>query len=246
VKKLLTLLAVFLFTVPVVRGQEGDPIKLFAEANRLYDSQNYSGAINLYEQLAEQGIRTPALYYNLASAHFKTKAIGKSVLYLLRAQKLSPGDDDIEGNLRFVSQFTIDKGTLSSPPLAFFTELFPLGTWTLWATIFYFLLAGLIALRIWFKSRSFPLRLGTWVAGSLFMLFAVGFYLSWDWSKVPKGVLIAKEAPVKSGPGEDFVTQLLGHEGLTFQILEEREDYFEVLLPNGVKGWVKKEEAAKV
>lgn len=245
-KKLLTLLAIFLFTVPVVWGQENDPKKLFAEANRLYDSQNYSGAVQLYEQLAEQGMHTPALYYNLASAHFKTKAIGKSVLYLLRAEKLSPGDDDIEGNLRFVSQFTIDKGTLSSPPLAFFTELFPLGTWALWATVFYFLLAGIIAFRIWFKSRSFPLRLGTWVAGSLFMLFVLGFYLSWNWSKVPKGVLIAKEAPVKSGPGEDFVTQLLGHEGLTFQILEEREVYFEVLLPNGVKGWVKKEEAAKV
>jgi tetratricopeptide (TPR) repeat protein len=246
VKKLLTLLAIFLFTTPVVWGQENDPKKLFVEANRLYDSQNYLGAIQLYEQLVEQGVRTPALYYNLASAHFKTKAIGKSVLYLLRAEKLSPGDDDIEGNLRFVSQFTIDKGTLSSPPLAFFTELFPFGIWALWATVFYFLLTGIIVLRIWFKSKAFLLRLGTWLVGVLLAVFALGFYLSWNWSKVPKGVLIAKEAPVKSGPGDDFVTQLLGHEGLTFQILEEREEYFEVLLPNGVKGWVKKEEAAKV
>ncbi|HXF47975.1 MAG TPA: tetratricopeptide repeat protein [Verrucomicrobiae bacterium] len=245
-KKLLTLLAVFLFAVPVVWGQENDPKKLFAEANRLYDAQNYLGAIQLYEQLTEQGVRTPALYYNLASAHFKTKAIGQSVLYLLRAQKLSPGDDDIEGNLRFVSQFTIDKGTLSSPPLAFFTELFPLGTWALWGTVYYFLFTGIITLRIWFKSRAFLLRWGTWLVGILLGVFALGFYLSWSWSKVPKGVLIAKEAPVKSGPGEDFVTQLLGHEGLTFQILEKREDYLEVLLPNGVKGWVKKEEAAKV
>ncbi|HEU4437339.1 MAG TPA: tetratricopeptide repeat protein [candidate division Zixibacteria bacterium] len=245
-KRLLTPLAIFLLTVSIVWGQENDPKKLFAEANRLYDAQNYPGAIQLYEQLAGQGARTPALYYNLASAHFKTKAIGQSVLYLLRAQKLSPGDDDIEGNLRFVSQFTIDKGTLSSPPLAFFTELFPLGTWALWGTVCYFLLAGIIALRIWFKSRAFLLRWGTWLAGILLAVFAFGFYLSWSWSKVPKGVLLAKEAPVKSGPGDDFVTQLLGHEGLTFQILEEREDYFEVLLPNGVKGWVKKEEAAKV
>ncbi len=245
-KKLLTPLAVFLLTVSVVWGQESEPGKFFAEANRLYDSQNYLGAIKLYEQMVDAGVRTPALYYNLASAYFKTKSIGQAVLYLLRAQKLSPGDDDIEGNLRFVSQFTIDKGTLSSPPVAFFTELFPIGTWALWATVFYFLLAGLIALRIWFKTRALPLRLGTWVVGLLLTLLALGFYLSWSWSKVPKGVLIAKEAPVKSGPGEDFVTQLLGHEGLTFQILEEREDYFEVLLPNGVKGWVKKEEAAKV
>ncbi|MCI0405896.1 MAG: tetratricopeptide repeat protein [candidate division Zixibacteria bacterium] len=245
-KKLSAPIFILLFSVPAVWGQEGDPRKLFAEANRLYDAQNYTGAVQLYEQLAENGVRTPALYYNLASAHFKTQAIGKSVLYLLRAEKLSPGDGDIEGNLRFVSQFTIDKGTLSSPPLAFFTELFPLGTWALWATVFYFLLAGLMALRIWFKSRAFLLRLGTWVSGLLLALFALGFYLSWGWSKVPKGVLLAKEAPVKSGPGEDFVTQLLGHEGLTFQILEEREDYFEVLLPNGVKGWVKSEEAAKV
>lgn len=245
-KKLFVLVFVLLGVLPFAWGQESDPKKLFAEANRLYDGQNYSGAIQLYVQLTEKGVRTPALYYNLASAYFKTKDIGKSVLYLLRAQELSPGDDDIEGNLRFVSQFTIDKGTLSSPPLAFFTELLPLSTWALWATLFYFLLTGLIAYRIWFKSRAFVLRMGTWVVGSFLVLFAFGFYLSWNWSKVPKGVLIAKEAPVKSGPGEDFVTQLLGHEGLTFQILEEREDYFEVLLPNDVKGWVKKDEAAKV
>ncbi len=245
-KRFLVLIFVLLFAVPAAWGQEGDPKKLFFEANQLYDNRNYSGAIKLYERLAEEGVRTPALYYNLASACFRTKAIGKSVLYLLRAQVLSPGDDDVEGNLRFVSQFTLDKGTLSSPSLAFFTERLSLGSWAVWTTVFYFLLTGLIALRIWFKSRVLPLRLGTWVVGFLLMLFALGFYLSWNWSKVPKGVLLAKEAPVKSGPGEDFVTQLLGHEGLTFQILEERDDYFEVLLPNGVKGWVKKEEAEKV
>ncbi|MCI0330309.1 MAG: tetratricopeptide repeat protein [candidate division Zixibacteria bacterium] len=244
-KFLFPILVLFVAALPAW-GQENDPKKLFAEANRLYDSQNYPAAIQLYEQLAERGARTPALYYNLASACFKTKAIGKSVLYLLRAQKLSPGDDDIEGNLRFVSQFTLDKGTLSAPPLAFFTERLSLGGWAVWTTVFYFFLAGLIVFRIWFKSRAFPLRLGTWVVGVLLTVFALGFYLSWNWSKVPKGVLLAKEAPVKSGPGDDFVTQLLGHEGLTFQILEEREDYFEVLLPNGVKGWVKKSEAGKV
>lgn len=245
-KKLLALIVGLLVAAPVAWGQGGDPKKIFAEANRLYDSQNYAGALKLYEKLAEQGVRTPALCYNLASAYFKTKEIGQSVLYLLRAEKLSPGDNDIEGNLRFVSQFTIDKGTLSSPPLAFFTGQLHLGAWALWTTIFYFLLTGLIAFRIWFKSRAFLLRLGTWTTGFFLVLFAFGFHLSWRWSKVPKGVLLAKEAPVKSGPGEDFVTQLLGHEGLTFQIIEEREDYFEVLLPNGVKGWVKKEEAAKV
>jgi len=246
VRKIPLLTFFLLLTASLAWGQEGDPKNLFAEANRLYDNRNYTGAIQLYERLAGEGVRTPALYYNLASAYFKTREIGKSVLYLLRAQKLSPGDDDVEGNLRFVSQFTLDKGTLSSPPMAFFTELLPVGTWALWGTIFHFLLAGLIALRIWFKSKFLFLRLGTWVSGFLLVVFALGFYLSWNWSKVPKGVLLAKEAPVKSGPGEDFVTQLLGHEGLTFQILEEREDYFEVLLPNGVKGWVKKEEAEKV
>ena len=177
-KKLLVLIFVLLFSGTVAWGQEGDPKRLFAEANRLYDNQNYPGAIQLYERLAGLGVRTPALYYNLASASFKMKDIGKSVLYFLRAQKLSPGDDDVEGNLRFVSQFTIDKGTLSSPPLAFFTELLPAGGWALWGTIFYFLLAGLIALRIWFKSRAFSLRLGTWTVGSFLALFAFGFYLS--------------------------------------------------------------------
>jgi hypothetical protein len=152
----------------------------------------------------------------------------------------------VDGNLRFVSQFTIDKGTLSSPPLTFMTERLTLDGWAVWATIFYFLLFGLVCGRVWFKLRTLPARIGTWVMGFLFVVFALGLYLRWEWESVPKGVVLARETAVKSGPGEDFVTQLVGHEGLTFQILEEREDYYEILLPNGIKGWVKQEEAAKV
>ncbi len=242
-------LSIFLVWVLLLAGSvwaQDDAKKTFAEANRLYDAQNYTEAARLYESLIEKGAGTPALYYNLASAHFKSKEIGKSVLYLMKSQKLSPGDGDVDGNLRFVSQFTIDKGTLSSPPMAFMTERLTLDGWAVWATIFYFLLFGLIAYRIWFKSRALPVRIGTLLAGFLFVVFSFGLYLRWEWEKMPKGVVLAREAAVKSGPGEDFVTQLVGHEGLTFQIIEEREDYYEVLLPNGVKGWVKKEEAAKV
>ncbi len=241
--------SIFLVWVLLLAGSvwaQEDAQKTFAEANRLYDAQDYAGAAQLYESLMEKGVQTPALYFNLASSHFKSKEIGRSVLYLMKAQKLSPEDGDVDGNLRFVSQFTIDKGTLSSPPMAFMTERLTPDSWAVWATVFYFLLFGLICNRIWFKSRALPVRIGTWVAGFLFLIFSLGLYLRWEWEKVPKGVVLAREAAVKSGPGEDFVTQLVGHEGLTFQILEEREDYYEVLLPNGVKGWVKKEEAAKV
>jgi len=245
-KKLFCFFLILSFLFAISWGKENAAVKTFREANRLYDGQNYNGAAQLYEKLMEEGVRTPALYYNLASAYFKSKETGKSILYLLRARKLSPGDEDVEGNLRFVSQFTLDKGNLTSPPLAFFTDQLTLGQWAFWASILYFLLIGLICGRIWFKSRTLLIRSGIWLAGILFLFLACGFYLRWSWEKVPQGVILAREAAVKSGPRDDFVTQLLGHEGLTFQILEEREDYYEVLLPNGVKGWVKKEEAAEV
>ncbi len=245
-RKFWALVLLLLFAFTAGWGKESEAVKTFREANQLYDGQNYNGAAQLYEKLMEEGVRTPALYYNLASAYFKSKETGKSILYLLRARRLSPGDEDVEGNLRFVSQFTLDKGNLSSPPLAFYTDRLTLGQWAFWGSTVYFLLVGLICGRIWFKSRALFIRSGIWLCGILFFFFACGFYLRWNWEKVPQGVILAREAAVKSGPGEDFVTQLLGHEGLTFQILEERQDYYEVLLPNGVKGWVKKEEAAKV
>ena len=49
------------------------------------------------------------------------------------------------------------------------------------------------------------------------------------------------QAEVRSGPGEDYILQFTGHEGLEFQINGEAEGWYRISLPNGVKGWIPKE-----
>jgi SH3-like domain-containing protein len=46
---------------------------------------------------------------------------------------------------------------------------------------------------------------------------------------------------VRSGPGDDFILQFTGHEGLEFRVDEEAEGWYRISLPNGIKGWIPQE-----
>jgi uncharacterized protein YgiM (DUF1202 family) len=54
------------------------------------------------------------------------------------------------------------------------------------------------------------------------------------------GVLVDDSADIREGPGEDYDRIEIGHEGLEFKILNEREDSYLIELKNGLKGWIDK------
>jgi SH3-like domain-containing protein len=60
------------------------------------------------------------------------------------------------------------------------------------------------------------------------------------------GVLVEGSADIREGPGEDFDRIEIGHEGLEFKILDERENSYLVELKNGLKGWIDKETVLKI
>jgi hypothetical protein len=55
------------------------------------------------------------------------------------------------------------------------------------------------------------------------------------------GVLTAPAAQIREGPGTDFEKIEIGHEGLEFKILGERESSYLIELANNLRGWVEKE-----
>jgi len=57
---------------------------------------------------------------------------------------------------------------------------------------------------------------------------------------IPKGVIVADEAQVYSGPGEDNDLEFVGAYGLTFKIEKSFGDYYRVTFENQRQGWVKK------
>ena len=84
----------------------------FADANRLFRQANestqdpqaaqglYEQAILKYEKIIEDGgIKNAGLYYNLANAYLLSDNLGRAILNYRRAEKLDPGDPDIQKNL---------------------------------------------------------------------------------------------------------------------------------------------------
>ena len=59
---------------------------------------NYEKAITAFEELQSRGIKTPALFGNMAVAYFKTNQIGSAVLYNEKALLLSPFDQQLRQN----------------------------------------------------------------------------------------------------------------------------------------------------
>ena len=81
---------------------------VFNEGNTLYNQGKYAEAIKKYEALLDKNEHAVALYFNLANAHYKLNNIAPSVYYFEKAKLLSTDDKDIENNLVFAQNMTVD------------------------------------------------------------------------------------------------------------------------------------------
>jgi len=61
-----------------------------------------------------------------------------------------------------------------------------------------------------------------------------------------KGVIVADETRILSGPDEDNDVEFVGVFGLTFEIEKETDNYYLVLFENKRKGWVNKGDVEKI
>src|SRR5438552_6079456 len=87
---------------------------MFAEANRLYQNGDFSGAEILYKRLIEAHIDSGVLYYNLGNACFKQKKLGEAIYFWERARRKLPGDPEIRENLELANLLVVDR--IESPP----------------------------------------------------------------------------------------------------------------------------------
>jgi SH3-like domain-containing protein len=59
-------------------------------------------------------------------------------------------------------------------------------------------------------------------------------------------VIIAEDAPVRTGPYEHTDTELEGAPGLVVEIVDETDDYYDILFENRRRGWIKKSFVAEI
>ena len=222
--------------------------ELFEEGNRLYQQEDYQGALTTYLRIREAGYESPSLHYNIGNAYFKANELGRAILHYERARRLAPNDADILANLELARSLGADEIV----PLPRFW-LFRVGSW--WANLLpRSLLIGLAAAGYLLAAGAVTglvLRLGSeaWarraaVAGGIVavVLGATLAVRETGLGQPRHAIILAAEVGVQSAPSDDPALQLFViHEGARVRVDRRSEEWLEVVLDDGKVGWVRAE-----
>ncbi len=218
---------------------------LFQKGNESYEAGDFDQAIEEYQKIVDLGIKNSKVFYNLGNVYFRKNQLGRAILNYRRALSLDPRDEDGIANLKFAKLFALDKieerrVNPFSNLLHWFLDLWSTDELTILVSLSY-CLSILFGILILFTRSRRALLWGLSMFLLVFVVFSSSLAAKLYFDSIESGVVIAPQAQVRSGPGEDYTLQFTGHEGLEFQISGDSEDWYRILLPNGVRGWIPKE-----
>ena len=200
-----------------------------------------------FQIIADSGVCNGRLYYNLANACLESGRIGRAIANYRRAQRLMPEDGRVEHNLSYARTLRRDQIEAGGGE-AFLRTLF---FWHYDTSLrLRFTLAAAVYVLFWLlmTTRTFVGRwrwrwryvlvpvLAIWLV--LGCSAAVGMYQQ---ATAMEGVLTAEDVIVRKGNGEGFEPQFKQalHEGIEFRMLERRNDWLLIELPDGKSGWIR-------
>ena len=214
--------------------------------NRAYIDGNYEKAIEEYSVIIDGGEYSMKLYYNLANAYFKLGKMGKAILYYNKALRIAPSQEDIRHNLALAEAQTKDRITV-------IPEFF-LNRWlrtvrnamscTAWSVLSLLSLALILVFALLFllASRIRWRKVGFYCAMCAAVLFIVttAFALSSrkDMLSHNEAIVLSSAISVKSSPDRSATDLFVLHEGTKVRILSEMDEWNEVVIADGKKGWV--------
>ena len=220
---------------------------LWEEANSAYYANNFASASALYDSIESSGMVSAKLYYNKAGALFKMGKIGESILYYNKAQRLAPSDPDIAHNLEIAVSYTRNR---IEPVPEFFLKRWmnALGTtlngntWA-WLSILFVActLAGALLFLLPVGRRMRKTGFYGGLAALVLLILAFSFARS-DWSETlhpSGGIVTTPSASVKSSPDSSGKDLFLLYEGDCVRILDTMNDWSEIAVANGNRGWIR-------
>lgn len=215
-------------------------------ANTLYNNGNYPNAIKEYESIVAEGYISDKLFYNLGNAYFRDNKLGKAILNYSKAQRLNPSDNDIEYNLAYATGLVKDRIDVMPD--------FVLNKWVRklrhslnsnqWAVASLFALAfALGCVLLYILSRRDAYRKTGFYAG---IVIGVIFIITTIFSimercaflNTSQGVVIQSSALIKSSPDASSSELFILHEGTIVDIGESFEEWLEITITDGNKGWI--------
>jgi tetratricopeptide (TPR) repeat protein len=227
------------------------PEAAFAQANQRYFAGDWQGARELYQRLLERfELEDAALYHNLGNACFRSGAYGSAILYYRRAQALEPDSalgDALDKNLdaaRRTLQARYRAGSDSalvyaSPADALYQAThvvgeapLALGFLVAWVSLFSLLVVRRLRPHTRWPGR---LAIAAFVLALLSGLLLAGRVMSESSHQL--AIVVASDALLRDGRHELAQGRELA-EGLEVKIVDAQDDWLQIELASGKRGWV--------
>ena len=228
-------------------AQEPPALGRLAAANQRHERGEFTEAVQHYEAVIGMGYRDPVVYYNLGNAYLESGDLGRAILNYLRAEELSPRDQDIFDNLAVARSRTVDQleaeGDTLVASVANFggrwanTAEFAVAALLLWAAAGTMVVALILrpAMRLGAVLRSGAVVAVVVMLVPLVLLLSMLYSDPYD----NTGVVTAGTVEVLSGPGTQYGEEFALHSGAQVRLVDSRHGWLQVALPGGeLQGWL--------
>jgi tetratricopeptide (TPR) repeat protein len=232
-----------------------NPLKTFASngnysdldtANAAYNKANYIKAIAYYQKFLTGGIESAQAYYNMGNCYFRTNEMGKAILYYEKAEKLSPGDADIQFNLQLANQKITDKVSSDAPIFIYsdWKKFENKYTEKQWAIICISLLClSLLLFALYLSAANILLRQISFWSGFAIIFFSLfTFYVAHQQYELlnshDTAIVMTSTVTVNGAPEEKATQLFVIHEGTKVWVVKTEGLWTEIKLANGNQGWL--------
>lgn len=226
-------------------GQLVDAATEFDAANKLYEQGKFPDAAKVYENILQTGRASPAVYFNLGNARFKSGQIGQALIAYRRAEQLTPRDPDVRANLQFARN-QVAGPTLRPSLWQRWLGTLSLNEWTtltsgaLWLT---FLLLMVAQLRPAWRPT---LRNYSIAGGGAVLVLATCLGLALAHQAQSTAIVIAQDVTIRNGPLEESQSSFKAQDGAEFRVLDRKDNWLQVTDGNRRTGWLKRDAVAMV
>jgi len=234
-------LALVLLWISVLHLGAENSSSAFDGANRLFAQNKFPEAAAGYEQLVATGSISPALYFNLGNAYFKSGQIGRAIAAYRQAERLTPRDPDVRANLQF-ARAQVAGPTMRADLLQRSLGTLSLNEWTglgagaLWITF------GLLAWRQILPSFAAALRNWTLLAGAVALTLCVTVSLAFTQNPARDSVIVsAREITIRNGPFDESPSAFTANDGAELRLLDRKDDWLQVTDGTRRIGWLKRD-----
>ncbi|MBN1344646.1 MAG: tetratricopeptide repeat protein [Phycisphaerae bacterium] len=209
-------------------------------------------ASNGFQALVDDGTVNGQLYYDLANTYLRLKEVGRAILYYRKAEQLIPGDTRLKEGLRVARSIRRNDIPVAGQTALAHALLF----WHYGSSVRGRATVGIVAYVLFWAAAigATVVGHGVWryalvVLAIVWVAMGVSVAVSaYEGGHTQEGVIVGDDVVVSKDPGigssPEFEEKL--YQGVEFELLDRKSQWYFIQLPNGKSGWVPREAAALI